>query len=226
MPMATQPKTTREPRLPLTRERVLGTAMDMADADGIESLSMRRIASALGVEAMSLYNHVANKDDVLDGLADLAVGEIDVPSSDDDWRAAMRRRAVSIRDMLERHPWAGAVIESRRNPSPARTRYPEAVIRSLREAGFSVPMAIHAFFTLDSYVYGFALHLTSLPSGTPEELTEITEAVLNGLPSAEYPYLREVITDYVLKDGYHYADEFAFGIELILGGLERARTVG
>jgi AcrR family transcriptional regulator len=221
--MEAQPRSGPSPRQPLTRERVLRTALAMADADGIESLSMRKLGRELGVEAMSLYNHVANKEDLLDGLADLAVAEIEVPSGGEDWKEAMRRRAASLRDMLDRHPWAGAVIESRRNPSAARTHYPEAVIRSLRQAGFSVEMSIHAFFTLDSYIYGFALQAQNLPSGTPEELAGIGEAILGGLPAAEFPYLREVLTDFVLKTGYHYVDEFDFGIGLVLDGLERAR---
>jgi hypothetical protein len=172
---------------------------------------------------MSLYNHVANKDDLLDGIADIVVGEIEVPDSGDDWKAAMRRRAFSARAMLGRHPWAGGLIESRTNPSPARLRYPEAVVGSLRAAGFSVEMALHAFFTLDSYIYGFAVQAQNLPSGTPKELAGMAEAILGGLPAEEYPYLREVIEEYIMKTGYHYEDEFAFGLELILDGLERIR---
>jgi AcrR family transcriptional regulator len=211
------------PRTPLSRERVLRTALELADRDGIESLSMRRLGRELGVEAMSLYNHVANKEDLLDGLADIVVGEIEVPAPGDDWRAAMRRRAISVREMLARHPWAGALIESRTNPSPARLRYPEAVVGSLRQAGFSVEMAIHAFYTLDSYIYGFAVQEENLPSGTPEELAGIAATVLAGLPAQEYPYLREVIADYVLERGYRHSDEFEFGLNLILDGLERFR---
>jgi len=211
-------------RIPLSRDRVLAAAIEMADAGGIESLTMRRLAEALGVEAMTLYYHVANKEDILDGLADIAVSEIEVPSSGEVWKAAMRRRAISAREMLARHPWAGGLIESRTHPSPARSRYPEAVIGSLRQAGFSVEMALHAFFTLDSYVYGFAVQEQNLPSGTPEELAGMAETILTALPAHQYPYLNEVIVDHVLKVGFDYSDEFEFGLDLILDGLEKLRN--
>jgi len=221
--MADEPRRTPGPRVPLSRERVLRTAIDLADQGGIESLSMRRLGRALGVEAMSLYNHVSNKEDLLDGLADIVIGEIEVPASGDDWKAAMRRRAISAREMLARHPWAGGVIESRTSPSPTRSRYPEAVVRSLRQAGFSVEMAVHAFFMLDSYIYEFAVQEQNLPSGTPEELAGVAETMLAALPAAEYPHLREVIVEYVLKAGFDYAEEFEFGLDMMLEALERAR---
>jgi AcrR family transcriptional regulator len=211
-------------RAPLTKERVLSKAVELADEHGLEALSMRALGRALGVEAMSLYNHVANKDDLLDGIADIVVSEIEVPSGQVDWKAAMRRRAISARAMLSRHPWAGGLMESRTNPSPARLRYPESVVGSLRAAGFSVEMAVHAFFTLDAYIYGFAVQEQNLPSGTPEELAGMAGSILDRLPADAYPHLREVIEDYVMKAGYHYEDEFAFGLELILDGLERVRN--
>jgi len=222
--MATKPKPIARPRLPLTRDRVLRTALELADRDGIESLSMRKLGRELGVEAMSLYNHIADKDDLLDGLADIVVGEIEVPPIGDDWKAAMRRRAISAREMLTRHPWAGGLIESRTNPSPTRSRYPEAVVGSLRQAGFSVEVAIHAFFTLDSYIYGFAVQEQNLPSGTPEELAGVAQIILTALPATEYPYLNEVIVEHVMKLGFDYADEFEFGLDLILDGLEQIRA--
>ena len=206
----------------LTRDRMLRTAVRLADKEGIESLSMRRLARVLDVNPMSLYNHVADKDDLLDGLADIAIGEIEVPSGGGEWKSAMRRRAISAREMLERHPWAAGLIESRANSSPARLRYPEAVVGSLRQAGFSVEMSLHAFFALDSYIYGFAVQQHNLPAGTPEELGRVAEMTLAALPPEEYPYLRELIVDYVAKVGFRYEDEFAFGLELILDGLERA----
>ena len=172
---------------------------------------------------MSLYNHVASKDDLLDGLADIMVGEIEMPSAGGDWQAAMRTRAISAREVLARHPWAGGLMDSRTNPSPARLRYPDAVIGILREAGFSIEMAVHAFFTLDSYIYGFAVQEKNLPSGTPEELAGMSELILRGLPAEEYPHLHEVIVDHVMARGFDYADEFEFGLDLILDGLERLR---
>jgi len=215
---------TAQPRLPLTRERVLRTAIELADRDGIESLSMRKLGRVLGVEAMSLYNHVASKDDLLDGLADIIVGEIEVPSNGGEWKADMRRRAISAREVLARHPWAGGLMESRTNPSAARLRYPDAVIGILRDAGFSIELAVHAFFTLDSYIYGFAVQEKNLPSGTPEELAVMSELTLREIPAGEYPHLNEVIVDHVMAHGFDYADEFEFGLDLILDGLERLRA--
>jgi AcrR family transcriptional regulator len=221
--MVTQPKRAPTRRVPLSRDRVLRTALELADRDGIESLTMRKLGGELGVEAMSLYNHVANKEDLLDGLADIVTGEIEVPTDDTDWKTAMRRRAISARRMLARHPWAGGVIESRTNPSRPRSEYPEAVVGILRRAGFSIEMAIHTFFTLDSYIYGFAIQEQSLPSGTPEEFSAIAETVLKDLARSEFPYLNEVVRDYMLKSGFDYETEFEFGLDLILDALERAR---
>jgi AcrR family transcriptional regulator len=221
--MSTQGKRKTGPPIPLSRDRVLQTTVDLADQGGIESLSMRKLGRELGVEAMSLYNHIANKEDLLDGLADIVIGEIEVPARGDDWKAAMRRRAISAREMLARHPWAGGLIESRTNSSPARLRYPEAVVGNLRQAGFSVEMAIHAFFAVDSYIYGFAVQEQNLPSGTPEELAGVAETILTALPAAEYPYLHEALVDHVLKSGFDYAREFEFGLDLLLDALEKAR---
>ena len=164
--MAPQPEPNATPRIPLTRERVLRAAIALCDEGGIESLSMRKLGQQLGVEAMSLYNHVANKDDILDGIVDVVVNEIDVPPIGDDWKAALRQRANSARAVLSRHPWATGLIESRTNPGPATLRYYDSVIGSLREAGFSIEMAAHAFSALDSYIYGFALQEVSLPFET------------------------------------------------------------
>ena len=220
--MATRRKRIPRGRLPLSRDRVLRTAIELADQEGIDALSMRRLGSELGVEAMSLYNHVANKDDLLDGIADLLIEEIEVPAAGD-WRSAMRRRAISAHEMLARHPWANGVVESRTNPSPTRSRYPEAVLGTLRRAGFSIEMAVHAFFALDSYIYGFAVQQQNLPSGTPEELAGIAETMLAALPAAEYPHLREVIAEHVLKSGFDYTKEFEFGLDMVLDALEHAR---
>lgn len=221
--MTTQPGSSPSPRLPLSRDRVLRTALALADQGGIEALSMRKLGRVLGVEAMSLYNHVANKEDLLDGLADIAIEEIEVPAGGVDWKDAMRRRAISAREMLDRHPWAAGVIDSRTRSSPTRLGYPNAVIGTLRQAGFSIEMAIHAFFMLDSYIYGFAVQEQNLPSGTAEEISAMAETALAALPAAEYPYLREAIVDHVLKSGFDYAKEFEFGLDLLLDALERAR---
>ena len=171
--MAPPTKPATEARAPLSRERVLGAAVAFADENGIGSLSMRKLGEALGVEAMSLYNHVANKDDLLDGMVDHVFGEIDLPSGAIDWKTAMRDRAGSARQALSRHPWAIALMQSRAAPGPATLRHHDAVIGSLRGAGFSIEMAAHAFSVLDSYIYGFALQEASLPFDAAEETAEV-----------------------------------------------------
>ena len=205
----------------LSSERVMRAAVTLADEGGIESLSMRKLGQALGVEAMSLYNHVANKDEILDGIVDLVVGEIDVPSRGAEWKSAMRRRAISAREVLLRHPWATGLMETRTNLGPMTMRYYDAVIGCLRQAGFSLSMAAHAFSVLDSYIYGFALQQIKLPFENPEDLADIAQTILRQLPVEEYPYFFEMTSEHVLKPGFDYADEFEFGLDLILDGLER-----
>jgi AcrR family transcriptional regulator len=212
----------RGPRVPLSKERVLRAAVLLADEGGVASLTMRKLAETLGVEAMSLYYYVADKDEILDGMVDLVFGEIDLPSREADWKAAMRQRAISARDAIARHPWAIGVMESR-PPGPATLRHHDAVIGSLRQAGFSIALAAHAFSVIDSYVYGFALQTLNLPFDTSEELEQLAEAMLREMPADEYPYLTEMIVDHALQPGYSYANEFEFGLDLVLDGLERAR---
>jgi AcrR family transcriptional regulator len=206
----------------LTRQRVLGAAVGLADVTGIESLTMRKLGQELGVEAMSLYNHVANKDDILDGMVDLVLGEIDIPGGADDWKAAMRRRAVSAHEALLRHPWATSLMQSRTKPGPATLRHHDSVLGSLRGAGFSVVMAAHAFSVIDGYVYGFALQQINIPLQSREQVAEVGEDILRRLKGA-FPHLAEMITDHAMKPGYDYAAEFEFGLDLILDGLERLR---
>jgi AcrR family transcriptional regulator len=182
---------------------------------------MRRLGQELDVEAMSLYKHVANKDEILDGLAELIVAEIDLPAAGEDWRSAMRRRATSARAVLTRHPWAASLLESRPNPGPATLRYYDAVIGNLRGAGFPVALAAHAFALLDSHLRGFVAQAQGLPFDTPEELTEVTGGILASFPAAEYPHLAEMAVELVLQPGYDWAEEFEFGLDLILDGLER-----
>ena len=224
MLMVTQPEPSTRPRAPLSRERVLRAAIDRADTGGIEALSMRKLAQELGVEAMSLYNHVANKDDLLDGMVDLVFGEIGLPARGADWKTAMRQRAIAAREALARHPWAIGLMESRSRPGPATLRHHDAVIGCLREAGFSIAMAAHAYSVLDSYIYGFALQQASLPFKTSEEAAEVAESILRQFPADAYPHLTELTIQHVLQPGYDYADEFEFGLDLILDGLERLRV--
>jgi AcrR family transcriptional regulator len=208
-----------EVRTRLSRERVLAGAVAFADERGIESLTMRKLGEALGVEAMSLYNHVANKDQLLDGMVDIVFSEVGLPSGEVDWKTAMRRRAVSARQVLSRHRWAIGLMESRTSPGPATLRHHDAVIGCLRQAGFSVAMAAHAFSLLDSYVYGFALQEATLPFDTAEQTAEVAEMILSSLQPGEYPHLTELAVEHVLKPGYDYGNEFGFGLELILDGL-------
>ena len=183
---------------------------------------MRKLGQAVGVEAMSLYNHVANKDDLLDGMVDLVFAEIELPSEGADWHPAMRDRAVSARKVMGRHRWAIALMESRTSPGPATLRHHDTVIGTLRRAGFPVALAAHAFSAIDAYVYGFALQESSLPFDDAEETAEVAEAILEQFPTEEFPYLAELTVEHVLQPGYDYADEFAFGLDLVLDGLERA----
>ena len=220
--MATPTKPATKPRAPLSRERVLRAAVALADENGITSLTMRRLGEALGVEAMSLYNHVTNKDDVLDGMIDVVFGEIDLPASATDWKTAMRQRGISARAALTRHRWAIGLMESRTTPGPATLRHHDAVIGTLRNAGFSIELTAHAYSALDSYIYGFAMQEPSLPFDTAKETAEVAQAIMARFSPGEYPHLTELTIKHVLQPGYSYANEFEFGLDLLLNGLERA----
>jgi AcrR family transcriptional regulator len=222
--MSTQTDPDTAPRTPLTRQRVLRAAVALADRGGVGALSMRKLAQELGVEAMSLYHHVANKDDVLDGIVDVVFGEIELPTGEAGWEAAMRRRAISAREALRRHPWAIGLMESRRSPGPANIRHHDAVLGVLRDAAFPVELAAHAYSLLDSYIYGFALQEASLPFHTPEETAEVAQGIMAEFPADEYPHLAEITTRHVLQPGYDYGNEFLYGLDLILDGLARARA--
>ncbi len=219
MPRHTDPSP--KPRAPLSRERVLRAAIALADERGLESLSMRELGRRLEVEAMSLYNHVANKDDILDGMMDLVVGEIDLPFHEVGWKEAMRRRAISARDVFSRHPWASVLMDSRESSGPARLRYLDWVIGTLRRAGFSIDQAARAFSVLDSYVYGFGRQQLNMSAGRGASVEETTEAFMRAIPADEFPYLTEMVVDYALKGDYDDGADFDFGLDLILDGLER-----
>jgi AcrR family transcriptional regulator len=185
-------------------------------------MSMRKLGDELGVEAMSLYNHVANKDDILDGIVDLVFSEIALPSGRGDWKPAMRRRAISAHEALLRHPWAPSLMQSRTKPGPATLRHHDSVLGSLRKAGFSLVMAAHAVSVIDGYVNGFALQQINLPLQSRERVAEVGQDILRQM-AGEYPHLAEMITKHAMKPGYDYAKEFEFGLDLILDGLERLR---
>lgn len=207
------------PRTPLDRGRILATAVQIADERGVGAVTMREVGSRLGVEAMSLYNHVAGREDILDGMVDAVFGEIDLPTSTAGWKEAMRARAVSSRTVLRRHPWAVGLMDSRSQPGPATLRHHDAVLGVLRAGGFSVVMAAHAFSVIDSYLYGFVVQELSLPFTSPAELDRIAGDILHDLPTDAYPHLAELITEHALRPGYDYADEFEFGLSLILDAL-------
>ncbi|MFJ7278198.1 TetR/AcrR family transcriptional regulator [Kitasatospora sp. NPDC098663] len=221
-PTPTPPSTPPPIRPTLTRQRVLRAAIELADAGGLETLSMRKLGEAVGVEAMSLYNHVANKEDLLDGMVDLVFGEVEPPAPGDDWRQAMRQRAISLRLALSRHRWAIGLMESRSTPGPATLRHHDAVLGCLRHGGFSLALTAHAVSVLDSYIYGFALQEKTLPFDSPEETAELAESIVSGFGAGEYPYLAEIATAHVMRPGYSYGDEFTFGLDLILDGLGQA----
>jgi AcrR family transcriptional regulator len=202
---------------------VLRAAVDLADKGGVESLSMRKLAQALGVEAMSLYRHVRNKGDIVDGIVDLVFGEFGLPLRGVYWKTAMRQRAITAREVLARHPWSIGLLESRSQPGPATLRHHDAVLGCLREAGFSIAMAAHAYSAMDSYIYGFALQQASLAFKSSDEVADVADSVLGQFPAGVYPHLTEIIVQHALQPGYDFADEFEFGLDLILDGLERAR---
>jgi AcrR family transcriptional regulator len=224
MRVTTRTATRPRGREPLTPERVLATALRLADQGGLEALSMRKLGQALGVEAMALYYHFANKERVLDGIVDLVFAEIDVPAIGTDWKKAMRERAISVRDALARHRWAIGLMESRTNPGPANLRHHDAVIGCLRAAGFDMAMAAHAYSALDAYIYGFALTKMNLPFETTTDIAEMAETMLEPFPPGEYPNLADFITEHAMKPGYDFADEFEYGLDVILDGLDRAQN--
>ena len=210
------------PRVPLSRERVLDAALALADEGGVEAVSMRRLGQVLGVEAMSLYKHVADKEAILDGIADLVMDEVEVPSPDLDWRTSVRRSAISAHAALRRHPWAGLVLESRLNPGPARLRYLEAVVGVLRGAGFDTATVARAFMALDSHTYGFTMQELAMPfdaASAPGVAEEMTTRVFRDV----YPNLAAMAE--LAMSGAQLLD-FAFGLDLLLDGLERLRPAG
>ncbi|NYE74349.1 TetR/AcrR family transcriptional regulator [Microlunatus parietis] len=198
---------------------MITAAVELADAEGEAGLTMRAIAGRLGVEAMSLYNHIGGREDLLDGMVDAVFDEIELPAAGTDWKQAMRERARSAREVLRRHPWAVGLLDSRSTPGPATLRHHDAVLGALRGGGFSVSMAAHAFSLIDSYLYGFVLQESSLPFSDRAELDQVAGGILADQPADAYPHLTELITDYALRPEYSYADEFEFGLTLILDAL-------
>jgi AcrR family transcriptional regulator len=214
------PRTTPK-RVPLSRDRVLRAALELADEGGIGALTMQQIGRRLGVEAMSLYRHVRNKDDILDGIVDLVFAEIELPADRSNWRTVLRARSISTRAALRRHPWAITLMESRLAPGPSNLRSHDEMLAVLLDAGFSAAMATHASNLVDSYVLGFALQETNFPFSNAEELAAVGEQMLAQVPADQYPNLVRV-SDELLASGFDYRDEFEFGLDLILDGIARA----
>jgi AcrR family transcriptional regulator len=212
-------------RVPLTKPRIVSAAVAVADESGLESCTMRKVAPVLDVVPMALYKHVSSKDELLDAMVDVVFSEIEAPAAGGDWKAELRKRAVSTRRALLRHPWAVGEMEGRRTHGPSNLKVHDAVLGCLRAAGFSIPMTIHALSVQDAYIYGFALQQTDMSSERPEDfaveaqrqMVEYAEAL------ADYPNLVEVVGGHVAEVGYDYDAEFLFGLDVILDGLERLR---
>ena len=211
-----------EPRLPLSRDRILHAALELADKGGIESLTMRKLGQALGFEAMSLYNHVANKDDVVDGILDLVLGESKPPAPDGDWDSAIRTSAISVHDALRRHPWSCTLLMAPRHARPARVRYMDLLLGRLREAGFSAETTFHAYHVLDGYIFGFALWETS-HSYTAEEASDLAAKFAQTITADAYPYLHEHAQQHFSEGPHREVRAFEFGLDLIVDGLRKIR---
>jgi AcrR family transcriptional regulator len=207
----------------LSKERVLAAAMLIADHGGLSGLTIRSLADELGAKPMSVYYYVASKDELLDNLVDVVFEEIELPDPEGDWREEMRRRACSARDRLRHHSWAIGLLESRTSPGPATLRHHDAVLACLRHAGFSLELTAHAYALVDSYVYGFALQEAALPFEGPDSVADIADPIMELMATGAYPTMVEMARTYYLQPGYDFADEFEFGLDLILEGLDRRR---
>jgi AcrR family transcriptional regulator len=203
---------------PLSRSKILSAALRIADSGGVEALSMRNLAEALSVKAMSLYNHIANKDEILDGMVDMVVAEIEVPRSGRNWKSEMRRRALSAHEVLLRHPWAAMELMSRVNGGPAMFEYVDATLGCLLEAGFSPETADHAWNALDSHIYGFTLQELNFPFAE-EDYQEAAGDYMDRIPVEAFPNLNKMAT-LVMSGEYDGLHDFEFGLNFILDGLE------
>ncbi len=204
----------------LSRGAIVRAAVVLADREGLAHLSMRALAKELGVEAMSLYHHVPNKDDVLDGMVDRVFAEIHLPViGGADWRGELRRRCVSGREAMLRHPWAVGLMDSRPNAGTETLRHHDAVVGCLREAGFAWPMVSHAMVLLDAHLYGFMVQELSLPALDADGLGELATQMLDA-PGVALPHLAAFTSEHVLRPGYRFGDEFEIGLGLLLDAIE------
>jgi len=213
----TPPRRAQQSREPLTRERIIDAAAAVADARGLGGVSMRTVGKRLGVEAMSLYHHIAGKEQLLDELADWVFGRIQLPAPQTGWRDGMRERAHSARAVLSAHPWGLTLVESRRAAGPAVLEHHDAVLGLLRRDGFSVALAARAFSVIDAYVYGFVLTEQRLPFEEGERVEDYVAGIT--LPAERFPYLAEMVNEMIVGQDYSYGNEFEHGLELILDGL-------
>ncbi len=204
---------------------MLEAGIALAVRDGLESLTMRKLADELGAGAMSLYHYVPNKVHLLDGMVDIVFGEIELPTTDVDWKTAMRRRAMSTREVLNRHRWAVGVMEGRTTHGTANLALHNAVLGCLRAAGFSIEMTVHAYSVQDAYIYGFALQERDMSSETPDDFAAEAQRQMEDYKDvlADFPHLVEVVGGHVAEAGYDYESEFLFGLDLILDGLDKLR---
>lgn len=208
-------------RKPLNGDNIIQAAVTLADDIGVEPLTIRKLATRLGVKPMAIYHHVSSKEFILDGMVDHVFSEITLPPDDIDWRSGMRVRTHSAREVFARHRWAAAMMDSRRSPGAATLTHHDAVLRCLR-GGLSLSMAAHAYALIDAYLFGFALTEAALPINDDDEMSELATEIMEGFPKDAYPHLAELTIEHVLKPGYSFGAEFEFGLDLILDGLAGA----
>ncbi len=209
-------------RRPLSRERVLEGAVALADDIGIEAFTIRKLAAALGTKPMTIYHHVPSKEAIIDGMVELVFAEIERPRADEDWKSAVRKRCVSARNVLKRHPWAAPLMESRTSPGPENLGHHESVLACMRRGGLSWQMTAHAYAILDAFIYGFAFQEATLPGDSGDEFVEIAKDIATGFDPGAFPHLVDFTVNHVFQPGYDFADSFEFGLDLILDGLEQA----
>jgi AcrR family transcriptional regulator len=210
-----------ERRAPLTRDRVLDAALRLVDEGGIESLSMRKLGQALGVEAMSLYNHVANKDDVIKGILERVADEMERPSTTDEWDVSIRQSAISVYEALRRHPWACTLMMSPAHVVPERIRYMESLLARIRDAGFSPEQTYHAYHVLDAHIFGFSLWLTGHSADPAADATRLARQFMQEFPRDEYPNVVEHVEQHLTDGPHKQVSAFELTLDLILDGLKR-----
>lgn len=200
--------------------RIIEGAVALADETGVDALTIRKLSTSLDVKPMTIYHYVQNKEAIIDGMVDMVFSEIDLPQMDINWKNAIRQRSASAREVLARHPWAIMLMDSRRTPGMATLRQYDAVIGCLREGGLSVKMTAHAYAVIDAFIYGFVIQEASLPATSGNEMAELAESIMETTAMSEYPYLMEFTNQHVLQPDYDFGNEFEFGLNLILEGLE------